>query len=209
MDAVIAGKRVCLRSGTSCSKRLDGQYQSYWFRCRSGRLARVPSAGKIVASIPAPAVGGLAIGAGAVWVANMNPRTVTRIDPATNAVVATIALGEPDFLWGPTRLAFGHGSLWATDGMSSSVFRIDPEANRVTATIPLGSPTQFSTGTARNRRDRRCRLGREYRATEEPTGSVVREDESPRRRVHVGASVTPPQPPLSDTRESSASDARP
>lgn len=175
--AVIAGKPVCLRGGQACLTRRDRQYQSYWFRCRSGRLTRVPSAGKLVASIPVPAVGGLVIGGGAVWVANMNPRTVTRIDPATNAVVATIALGEPDFLWGPTRLAFGHGSVWATDGMSSSVVRIDPEANRVTTTIPLGSPTQFSTGP----------LGivvtpdavwvtNTWGTTEAPNGSVVRID---------------------------------
>jgi len=192
VDAVIAGKRVCLRRGQRCSMSLDRQYRSYWFRCRAGKLASLPPAGKVVASIPVPAVGGLAIGAGAVWVANMNPRTVTRIDPETNVVVATIPLGEPDFLWGPTRLAFGHGSLWATDGMSSSVFRIDPEANRVAATIPLGSPTQFSSGP----------LGivvtsdavwvaNTWGTTEAPNGSVVRIDpqtETIVARLALGAS---------------------
>lgn len=191
VGAVIAGKPACLRRGQSCLTRLDRQYQSYWFRCRSGRLTGVPSAGTIVASIPVPAVGGLVIGDGSVWVANMNPRTVTRIDPETNAVVATIALGEPDFLWGPTRLAFGHGSLWATDAMSSSVFRVDPAANRVTTTIPLGSPTQFSTGP----------LGivvtpdavwvaNTWGTTEAPNGSVVRIDPQTDRivtRLALGA----------------------
>jgi YVTN family beta-propeller protein len=147
VDAVIARKHACLRRGQPCTKRFDSQYHRYWFHCHSGRLATFPVAGKIVASIPAPAIGGLAVGGGAVWVANMNPRTVTRIDPGTNAVVATIPLGEPDFLWGPTRVAFAHGSLWALDGKSSSVYRIDPETNRVIAIIPLGSPTQVSVAS--------------------------------------------------------------
>lgn len=146
VNATIGGKRVCLRSGQRCSKRFDRQYHAYWLHCHSARLASFPRAGKIVASIPVPAVGGMVIGGGYVWVANMNPRTITQIDPGTNDVVATIPLGEPDFLWGPTRLAFGHGSLWAIDGMTSSVFRIDPQTKGIVATIPLGTPTQFSTG---------------------------------------------------------------
>jgi hypothetical protein len=146
VDAVIDGRRTCLRRGQRCVKRADGQYHAYWFHCHSGRLVAMPAAARVIASIPAPAVGGLAIGAGSVWVANMNPYTVTRIDPATNTVVATISLGEPDYLWGPTRLAFAHGSLWVLDGKSSSVARIDPETNRVLGWIPLGMPTQASTG---------------------------------------------------------------
>jgi pimeloyl-ACP methyl ester carboxylesterase len=38
--ATIAGKRVCLKAGTSCEKRRDGAYHRYRFHCHSGRLVR-------------------------------------------------------------------------------------------------------------------------------------------------------------------------
>ncbi|MDH4102526.1 MAG: YncE family protein [Thermoleophilia bacterium] len=192
VDAVIATKRVCSRKRQRCSKRLDGQYHSYWLHCHSGRLASTPPAGKVVATIPVPAVGGIAVGGGAVWVANMNPRTVTRIDPESNAVVATISLGEPDFQWGLTRVAFGHGSLWVVDGLSSSVLRIDPQLNRVSVPIPLGSPTQFSSGPLGIAvTPDAVWVANTWGTTESPNGSVVRID--PRlnaivERVALGAS---------------------
>ncbi len=184
VEATIAGKHACLRRGQRCTKRFDSQYHRYWFHCHSGRLANFPPAGKVIASIPVPAVGGIAVGGGAVWVANMNPRTVTRIDPATNAVAATIALGEPDYLWGPTRLAFAHGSLWALDGKSNSVLRIDPQANRVEASIPLGSPTQVSTGALGIvATSDAVWVANRWGTTEAPDGSVIRIDPQSNRIV--------------------------
>jgi DNA-binding beta-propeller fold protein YncE len=192
VDAVIAGKHACLRRGQRCTKRSDSQYHRYWFHCHSGRLANFPPAGKIVASIPIASVGGIAVGGGAVWVANMNPRTVTRIDPDTNAVVATIPLGEPDFLWGPTRLAFAHGSVWALDGKSSSVLRIDPQTNRVAASIPLGSPTQGSTASVGIvATSDAVWVANRWGTTETPDGSVVRIDPQSNKivaRLAVGSS---------------------
>lgn len=193
VQAAISAKPVCLRAGQRCSKRLDRQYHMYWFHCHSGRLKSPPRAGKVIASIPVPAVGGLAIGAGSVWVANMNPRTVTRIDPQTNAVVATIPLGEPDFLWGPTRLAFGHGSLWVLDAKSSSALRIDPESNRVIAAIELGSPTQVSTsplGIAVT--PDAVWVTNTWGSDQAPDGSVVRIDPSTNEAVLIlGLGVSP------------------
>ena len=184
VEAMIAGKHACLRGRQRCTKRLDSQYHRYWFHCHSGRLANFPAAGKVIASIPAPAVGGIAVGGGAVWVANMNPRTVTRIDPATNAVVATIPLGEPDYLWGPTRLAFAHDSLWALDGKSNSVLRIDPQASRVVASIPLGTPTQVSTGALGIvATSDAVWVANRWPTTEAPGGSVVRIDPQSNRIV--------------------------
>ena len=145
VEARIAGKRVCLRRGQRCTKRLDRQYHRYGLHCHSGRLTGgpepappLPAAGKVVATIPVPSTGGIAIGAGAVWVANNGPHTVTRLDPRTNAATATIEIGDPtiDPLHGPTYLAFSHGSLWVLDGTANCgcVHRIDPETNRIVAT---------------------------------------------------------------------------
>jgi pimeloyl-ACP methyl ester carboxylesterase len=43
ISAVIGGKRTCLKSGRSCSARLDRQYRRYGFRCYRGRLTRLSS----------------------------------------------------------------------------------------------------------------------------------------------------------------------
>jgi len=155
VDAVVAGKRVCLRRGQLCSKRQDRRYHRYGFHCHSGRLtggpnpdppSALPPAGRVIATVPAPSWGGIAVGGGAVWVSNTTRHTVTRVDPQTNAVAATIAIGDPsiDLLHGPTFLAFGHGTLWVLDGRftCSCVHRVDPTTNRVVTTIPLGVPTQ-------------------------------------------------------------------
>ena len=152
VPAVIGDKSVCLRRGQKCVKRLDRQYHRHGFHCHSGRLEggskpkpQAPPAGKIVATIPSLASGGIAVGAGSVWVANTATHTVTRIDPATNSVVTTIpvgtALDQP--FHGPTRLAFGHGTMWVLDGTAdcSCVHRIDPATNTIVATIKLGIPT--------------------------------------------------------------------
>ena len=152
--AVIAGKRVCLRRGQRCKKRLDRQYHRYGFHCHNGRLTGgptppqpLPSAGAVVATIPTPHWGGIAVGAGAVWVANLISHTVTRIDPEQNRVVATIPVGEGalDVFHGPTFLGFGHGTVWVLDGTADCgcVHRIDPSTNRIVATIGLGTPTQL------------------------------------------------------------------
>jgi len=153
--AVVEGKRVCLRRGQRCRTRLDRVYHRYGFHCHTGRLTGGPGpapapplpAGKVLATIRAPSTGGVAIGAGSVWVANLLPHTLTRIDPATNAVSATISIGDGllDPFHGPTRVAFGHGTIWVLDGAADCgcVHRVDPATNAIVATINLGTPVRF------------------------------------------------------------------
>jgi len=47
------------------------------------------------------------VGGGAVWVANALRGTVSRVDPRTNRVSATIEMGGT-----PRRLAFADGRVW-------------------------------------------------------------------------------------------------
>jgi len=95
-----------------------------------------------------PVVGGpvaVTVGAGEVWVANQDAGTVSRIDAASNRVVATVRGGVP----APRRtgcganlcnprivITAGAGAVWV--GAGSSTVRIDPTSNRVTATWPFG-----------------------------------------------------------------------
>jgi len=82
----------------------------------------------------------VAITPDAVWVAGKEPESVHRIDPATNADTATIAL-PGDACAG---LAAGFGSLWVPlckDG-ASSVLRIDQASGALLATVPMGPPAE-------------------------------------------------------------------
>ena len=76
----------------------------------------------------------LAFGFGAVWVTNSNG-TVSRIDPASDQVVATIPLPRPGRR--PEAIATGAGMVWvaASAGM---VWRIDPARNQVVGKVATG-----------------------------------------------------------------------
>ena len=113
----------------------------------------LPQAGTVAARIP---VGGkvLAIAADdtAVWVLSDN-RVLSRVDPATNKVVATVSL--PDSEWPEANVAVGDGSVWVTVASPSTVvqpeldslLRIDPATNRIVATIHVG-PSPIGIGVA-------------------------------------------------------------
>jgi YVTN family beta-propeller protein len=49
----------------------------------------------------------VAVGAGGVWVTNYDDDTVSRVDPATNEVVATIEVGPH-----PDHIAVGESGVW-------------------------------------------------------------------------------------------------
>ena len=72
---------------------------------------------------------------------------MTRIDPTTRKVEATIGVGAP-----PTGIAFGEGAVWVASGLAGTVTRIDPLGNQVASPIsfrrPLEAPlTQALRGT--------------------------------------------------------------
>ena len=94
----------------------------------------------------------LAVSDRAVWVANRfivsgvfasgKRGTVSRIDPQTNAVVATITVGHEPFA-----IAAGYGAVWVTNRTDSTIMRIDPRTNKVVKTIHLGgTPEGLAVG---------------------------------------------------------------
>jgi len=81
----------------------------------------------------------LAASEGSLWLAD-GDKSVSRIDPETSQVIATIPLAE-----GPGHLAAGEGAVWVTH--SRSISRIDPRTNAVTSVIRLKeSPDNIAVG---------------------------------------------------------------
>lgn len=69
--------------------------------------------------------------------------TVSRVDPNSERVVASITVGPR----GGGDLTAGFGSIWAIDRAAGTVTRIDPQTNTVTATIATGTaPSALTTG---------------------------------------------------------------
>jgi YVTN family beta-propeller protein len=104
-----------------------------------------PSVGTVSATIPGlgtlsdPYSFAIAADDTAVWVYNGESGKVIRVDPKTNQVVATIAVGQ-----GCIRgvmcgyVAIGQGAVWVTSGSAGTVTRIDPQTNQAVATISFG-----------------------------------------------------------------------
>jgi virginiamycin B lyase len=69
-----------------------------------------------------------------VWISNRPKDSLTRIDPKTNKIVDTIAVGK-----GPCAgLALGFGSVWTPNCGDQTVARVDLKTGKVTAAIPTG-----------------------------------------------------------------------
>ena len=89
-------------------------------------VIRLPSAGAARRDSSAQ----VAVGDGAVWVAHGSAR-VTRIDPASGRVVASVDLP------GASAVAIGADAVWAVSGERGDLVRIDPATNTVVARAHL------------------------------------------------------------------------
>ena len=63
------------------------------------------------------------------------PNSVAIIDPASNRVVGSVAVGER-----PVGIAAGSGSVWVANSEDGTVQRIDPRTRSVVKTIGIGAP---------------------------------------------------------------------
>lgn len=128
--AVAAGPEgVWVDDGVRTVERIDTQTNSV--------AARIP--------ITASGLSGIAVGAGAVWVADSIDGTLWRIDPGPPAVTRTIPVGV-----GATGVSFGDGAVWVVNWLRGSVLRIDPSSNSITRRIELaGTPQAVAVGSGR------------------------------------------------------------
>lgn len=76
---------------------------------------------------------GLAVGAGAVWLASPFTEEIFRIDRRGNK--RAIEIGPGSF---PSDVAVGEGGVWVTDSRRNTVIEVDPSRNRIVRTIPVG-----------------------------------------------------------------------
>ncbi|TMG15319.1 MAG: hypothetical protein E6I01_07725 [Chloroflexi bacterium] len=103
-----------------------------------------------------------AIGAGAVWIPNTGDGTVSRVDPASNHVVATIRIGDAAAFYKtvcepygsvhsfmvttfhirrcdlPSAVAAGSDSVWVAKNDTNEIVRVDPAANRISTRVSTG-----------------------------------------------------------------------
>jgi YVTN family beta-propeller protein len=105
-----------------------------------GRL-QVPAIGELAipSGRPQSAAGLSAIpsdiiaGAAADWATSYDDGTLTRIDPATAAVVQTILVGH-----GPAGIAIDAGDAWVADSLDDSVARVSITTDQVVQRIAVG-----------------------------------------------------------------------
>lgn len=97
----------------------------------------LPSGARLVATI---AIGqpvtlsAVAADGASVWLLDIYNGRALRVDPSTNAVVASLPrtpISDGD-------VAIGFGAVWETDFASDALLRINPATNQIVATIPLG-----------------------------------------------------------------------
>ncbi|HEX5166463.1 MAG TPA: glutaminyl-peptide cyclotransferase [Thermomicrobiales bacterium] len=101
----------------------------------------LPSPGEVVATIElGESPGWFATTDGALWVGNTGEGTISRIDPTTNTVVATVTVAPRGGRGGdavPNWLVSYDGQVWATDNPENKIVRVDPATNTVVQAITM------------------------------------------------------------------------
>jgi YVTN family beta-propeller protein len=107
-------------------------------------IVALDSSGSIAATVPVGARPiAIASGSSALWVANLDDESVTRVDVATRQAVPAIPIGDT-----PTGLAATGTAVWVTGG-TGAVSKIDPRYDRRTSRRPLAASVGYFGGTVR------------------------------------------------------------
>jgi YVTN family beta-propeller protein len=128
------GDPLVLDGESACAepKDLAIAFDSAWLACREGAVVRVQLADGTTRTIPTAAgAHTFAVTDSGVWVTNYRANSVSRIDPATNAVTTIEDVGHG------VGITTGDGYVWAST--RTGIAKIDPVAAAIVGTIPLGS----------------------------------------------------------------------
>ena len=113
-------------------------------------IVAIDSSGSIAATVSVGARPvAITAGAGALWVANLDDQSVTRVDASSRQAVHTIPIGDM-----PTGIAAGPTGVWVTHS-AGAVSRIDPRYDRLVSTRPLDASVGFFGGGGCGRCSRR------------------------------------------------------
>jgi virginiamycin B lyase len=126
-------------------------FESLWVAsCKDSSVYRIDlKSQKITARVPTGLADpdgelSLAAGAGSIWVLSNASGVLSRVDAATNTVIARVVVRPNSYA-----AAFGYDAVWITntgfagEHAAGSVQRIDPQTNEVTATIAVGPVPRF------------------------------------------------------------------
>ena len=118
-----------------------------WAVYGDSTLALVPETGGRVADsvLTGASSSAVAVGAGAVWVANAGDATLQRFNPATfdEGEIAKISVGRR-----PVALAYGHRAVWVVNQADDTVARVDPGTNANVFTVRVGDrPVAVAVGS--------------------------------------------------------------
>jgi YVTN family beta-propeller protein len=87
----------------------------------------------VTATVPVANPVSMAFDGTSIWAVNYRVGTVSKINPTTNTVTATVTVGRF-----PHGVAFDGTSIWVTNNGSGTVSKINPTTNTVTATVTVG-----------------------------------------------------------------------
>lgn len=128
---------------------LAADRQSVWVPLCSEtpQLARVDRRTRRISGVfpvgPPAGEGGIAIGAGSIWLVTDRAGSLARIDPVSGAVVRVIQL--PAGSYNPV---FAGGMLWVTRVDGAEVSVVDPGTNTVVSSVPVGPNPRFTAAGA-------------------------------------------------------------
>jgi YVTN family beta-propeller protein len=133
-----------------------------------------PSSNEVVDSIPVgESPGPIALAGDALWVANLNDGTFSKVDPSTREATQTVGFGVSGSAVGlPPRLAGDEDDLWVTVDCFRQLLRADPENGTVGQSLTI-------RGALGTRAFASCAL------TAAPPGSVWIAADTPSQLVRV------------------------
>ena len=101
-----------------------------------------PAGGRVGAAVSVGSPAGLAYGDGSVWAVDSTQGMLSRINPATHAVIDQIPVGSA-----PTAVTVTGQDAWVTNSGDGTVSRINTAAGRVVDTIAVGNlPVAIASG---------------------------------------------------------------
>ena len=111
---------------------------------KTPKLARVDLKKQEVTGVfdvgPAAAEGGIAVGAGSVWMIVDKKGSMARIDPANGSVVGTVRL-KP----GSYNPVFSEGRIWVTRASGAELTIVDAATAKIIGDVPIGRHPRFLT----------------------------------------------------------------